>query len=425
MAENVPRTPSKPINIRPTGMKIEPPLVQPRVEAIRASQANVNVMSPVNQNGSFEFDRVIKEGTVVKRTRKTKSWKPIYLVLRPNLLSIYKNKNETKLRHQITLSDITAVARQKDAKKKVDHVFGIFSPARNYHLGAPNEKDAQEWVDLIRTEARIGEDEEEMVVLSPTGTKNTFSGFGKILKRDNVGSSSSEAEQRPSSSAPREQMHSARRPSHTLTYSGNERGSFSDFSDTGGVQAAFQDSLQSLPPNPQQQDRNTSQVSNVGATPDDERVIYHGWLYVLKAKGGIRQWKKVWVVLRPKALGIYKNGEEYSANLIIPFSNIIDAVEIDPVSKTKQYCMQIISEEKNLRFCASNDDILAKWLGAFKSLLVKRKEADHQRVLAAGANPGNVQPPAQPKPSSTSAPQKAVDFAPTEKSTPPSAVATK
>jgi hypothetical protein len=28
--------------------------------------------SPVNQNGSFEFDRVLKSGQVHKRTRKTK-----------------------------------------------------------------------------------------------------------------------------------------------------------------------------------------------------------------------------------------------------------------------------------------------------------------------------------------------------------------
>jgi hypothetical protein len=74
------------------------------------------------------------------------SWKPIYVVLRPNCLSIYKDKDETKLRHQINLSEITAVARQRDSKRKMDHVFGIFSPARNYHLGASTDKEAQEWV---------------------------------------------------------------------------------------------------------------------------------------------------------------------------------------------------------------------------------------------------------------------------------------
>jgi|SRR5579862_3676670 len=32
----------------------------------------LDTFSPVNQNGSFEFDRVLKCGTVQKRTRKTK-----------------------------------------------------------------------------------------------------------------------------------------------------------------------------------------------------------------------------------------------------------------------------------------------------------------------------------------------------------------
>lgn len=33
---------------------------------------NLDTFSPVNQNGSFEFDRVLKCGYVEKRTRKTK-----------------------------------------------------------------------------------------------------------------------------------------------------------------------------------------------------------------------------------------------------------------------------------------------------------------------------------------------------------------
>ncbi|KAF1937923.1 PH domain-like protein [Clathrospora elynae] len=332
-------------------------------------------MSPVNQNGCFEFDRIIKAGTVVKRTRKTKSWKPIYVVLRPNCLSIYRDKDETKLRHQINLAEITAVARQKDSKKKMAHVFGIFSPARNYHLGASTDKEAQEWVHLIRTEARIGEDEAEMTFMSPTSGKHTFTGYERS-PREHMVESSSEAEPRPSADNLPERMHSARRPSQALNYSGGERGSGSDFdfSDTG-----FRASATSLPHRNSQQKRNFSQQSNLDGTPDDERVVYHGWLYVLKSKGGVRQWKNIWVVLRPKCLALYKNDEEYSATHIIPFASIIGAVDIDPVSRSKQYCMQVITEEKNFKFCAVDENSLAKWLGAFKSLLVK-KEADQKRA---------------------------------------------
>lgn len=66
--------------------------------------------------------------------------------------------------------------------------------------------------------------------------------------------------------------------------------------------------------------------------------------------------------------------QEYAANLIIPLSNIINAVEIDPISRSKAHCMQIIAEEKSYRFCASSEDALAEWLGALKSQLAKKKD---------------------------------------------------
>ncbi|KAF1847028.1 PH domain-like protein [Cucurbitaria berberidis CBS 394.84] len=405
------QTPAKAMAMRSTGMRLATP-AQPHFDKMAAiastttATTTTGVMSPVNQDGCFEFDRIIKAGTVVKRTRKTKSWKPIYVVLRPNCLSIYRDKDETKLRHQINLSEITAVARQRDSKKKMDHVFAIFSPARNYHLGASSDKEAQDWVDLIRTEARIDEDEGEPQLMSPvSGSKSkTFAGLNRSAM-ENIASSSSEAEPRPSSSMAPENMHSARRPSQALNYSGNERGSISDFdfSDTG-----FQGSANSLPPKSSQQKRNVSQQSNIDSTPDDERVVYHGWLYVLKSKRGVRQWKKVWLVLRPKCLAFYKNDQEYSASLIIPFSSIIDAVDIDSVSRSKQYCMQVISDEKNFKFCAADENALAKCLGAFKSLLAKKKDAGQKRVLQTAPDTGNGQPtqqqPAVPSSTTTSAP---------------------
>ena len=39
---------------------------------IRNGHLNLDTFSPVHQNGSFAFDRVLKSGFVQKRTRKTK-----------------------------------------------------------------------------------------------------------------------------------------------------------------------------------------------------------------------------------------------------------------------------------------------------------------------------------------------------------------
>ena len=126
---------------------------------------------------------------------------------------------------------------------------------------------------------------------------------------------------------------------HELDYSGQEHGSCSDFSDTAlyGTSTASipQTSLQaartntntnatlalrpSAPRNPSQVNAaNTEAVAknnNVsavvgnanGAELDEERVIWQGYLLCLKSKGGVRQWRRLWVVLRPKHMAFYKN----------------------------------------------------------------------------------------------------------------------
>lgn len=109
---------------------------------------------------------------------------------------------------------------------------------------------------------------------------------------------------------------------------------------------------------------------------DPERVVWQGYLLYLKNKGGVRQWKDLWVVIRPRNFALYKNDSEYSPTLIIPLSSVINAVEIDPLSKTKRHCLQVITEEKSYKFCAHNEEGLDKSLGAFKSLLAKRKDQE-------------------------------------------------
>ncbi|CZR57236.1 related to PH domain protein [Phialocephala subalpina] len=361
---------------------------------IRNSHLNLDTFSPVNQNGSFEFDRVLKSGFVQKRTRKTKAWKPIFLVLRPNSLSIYRDQNEDKLRHKIHLSDLTAVAFLKDPKQKRQNVFGLFSPSRNYHLEAKSRKDAEEWVGLIRQEARIEEEEEEMLLASPAGNlTHSHNGFDRAMQKHNeqrllhderLGSSSPE----PSDPIPRTQrtealgLHTPRRPSHTIEYSGNE---VSDMSDVDMSRARDHSSV-SIPEEPlavqapgvrpMLDARNASQMSvtSPATEQDPERVVWQGFLLYLKTNRGVRQWKDLWIVVRPKTIAMYKNDSEYSPILIIPLSTVINAVEIDPLSKSKTHCLQIITEEKSYKFCAHNEDTLDTSLGALKSLLAKRKE---------------------------------------------------
>lgn len=373
------------LEIPPSAVQLPPPSSAARV---RNSLLNLDVFSPVNQNGSFDFDRVLKAGYVQKRTRKTKVWKRIYLVLRPNYLSIYKDQNEAKLRHKINLSDLTAVAFLKDPKQKRHNVFGLFSPSRNYHLEATSPEDAEQWVSLIRQEARIEEEEEELFLASPGGL--ALNNGGPAEQEAVIGNGLNE---RIGSSSPEptdlgrlhKSLHVQRRQSHTIEYSGNELASHSDMSDAEATKARGA-SMVSLPEEPLAVQppgsrpmlpaRNVSQMSGFNVEQDPERIIWQGHLLYLKSKGGVKQWKDLWAVIRQKNVAFYKNESEYSPILIIPLTSVINAVEIDPLSKTKRHCMQVITEEKSYKFCAHNEESLDTSLGAFKSLIAKRKNTE-------------------------------------------------
>ncbi|KAI0024900.1 PH domain-containing protein [Xylariomycetidae sp. FL0641] len=373
-------------------------------ERIR-SQLGISTKSPVTQNGSFEFDRVIKSGYLQKRTQKTKAWKPVFLVLRPNALFMYKSDKESKLRHKIELSELSAVTLLKDPKQKRQNLLGLFSQARNYHFEAQSQRDAEEWVDLIRKDARIEEEEEEMFLTSPIVRRQSFAPTtvlegGRdgaketpVLERERFMTSSPEPMERPTSNA----MSSigGRRPSHHdySGVSGNEMASDLDASDVEPRGHGTSMDVPSTSTSANQTDihlrdrpalggRSGSHMSNLNIENDPDRVVWHGWMWFLKSKRGMKQWKNCWAVLRPRNLILYKDESEYTASFILPLSTVVNVVDIDPISRTKTHCMQVITDEKGYRFCAHDEEGLVRCLGAFKSLLSKRKELEARAVTS-------------------------------------------
>lgn len=81
-------------------------------------------------------------------------------------------------------------------------------------------------------------------------------------------------------------------------------------------------------------------------------------------------------MLRPKSLSFYKSDEEYKALYLVSLDQIVDAVDIDPISKGKQHCFMVITEERNWRFATGDEAGLEKWLGAIKSVVARRKEGE-------------------------------------------------
>ncbi|KAJ5713286.1 uncharacterized protein N7483_010467 [Penicillium malachiteum] len=360
----------------------------------RNGQVNLDTFSPVNENGSFEFDRVLKSGRVSRRVAHKHvfraSWKPAYLVLRPNLLSVYKDEETTRLRVSINLSDVTAVAPVKSPRSHRQHVFGVFTPSKNYRFEALSKQDAADWILRIRTESPADEDEAAVAALS-RNEKHSTPAIHKHLIDDTTDHSDFELAGRPSSPEGRTLSpgpRSSRKPPYTQDYSGNDVTSYSELSD-GPPPTRSSRGLRSMPsihalsisapeerPMSPSLPRDTSNQSELGIQRDPERVICQGYLQGLRIKGAVRQWKRLWVVLRSKNLAFYKDEQEYSPIKIISMSQVIDAAEVDPMSRSKTFCLQIIAEEKSYRLCAPDEESLDRWLGALKSIIVARKKLE-------------------------------------------------
>jgi len=351
---------------------------------------------------------------VKKKGAWKSSWKPAYLVLRPNLLSVYKDQDENELRASITLSDVTTVAPVK--KSHHENVFGIFSPAKNHHFSGASARETSDWITMIRIESRTEEQDD----LQPPSA-----GFhhGDNQGYDTTDLSADDDLDRPGSPeaiqwAVRGQKSrfasqtgtDHRRISGLAPYSGPDAftTSQSDFSDgfsssmpgrnsylsasvpipTSPLTPIPDDSMTTLPR--PSFNRGASYLSDIGATSslpltkigtkqdrqpqqpqDPSRVIRQGHLKLLKTVSGVKQWKSIWMVLRSQSITVYKSNAEYTPALVIHTNAIIEAAEID--RKHKRNCFQVIGEEKTYRLQAETEDELESWLGALKSVLVKQE----------------------------------------------------
>lgn len=256
------------------------------------------------------------------------------------------------MRASITLSEVTAVASVKSPRSTRQFVFGIFTPSKNYRFEAASERDAEDWIGRIRAETRIDEDDEALLA--------TLSRPRDVPQRPRLPiddtTDHSDVEQTGSGSSPDagrmlSPPQGAKRLPCSQDYSGNEITSYSDWSDGPGSsslpQSAPSNGLSSIR-SPADKSvtlpRDTSRASELGVLRDPERVVCQGYLQCLRIKGGVRQWSRLWVVLRPKSLGFYKDEQVRSiAQSIILFltrakSDLESGFRNTPPSKSSRCC---------------------------------------------------------------------------------------
>jgi hypothetical protein len=234
-----------------------------------------------------------------------------------------------------------------------------------------------------------------MLLASPVVRRQSFLGGATlgadphrgVADVDRLASSSPEPSHPLSRQGPRPSVSaSERRPSgiESSGLSGAEFASHSDFSESEALRVAGA-SIEILAARPRigttgqtrtpLEGANTSQAGGMNVESDPDRVIWHG-LVGFRNKGGIGRWRKAWAVLRPRNFILYKDKTEESVLFVLYLSNIVSVVEIDALSRSRKHCLQIITDEKSYKFCANDEEELVQCLGAFKSLLAKRRELE-------------------------------------------------
>ncbi|ORX54949.1 PH domain-like protein [Hesseltinella vesiculosa] len=127
----------------------------------------------------------------------------------------------------------------------------------------------------------------------------------------------------------------------------------------------------------------TNSVIDLKKEEDRNRVLVEGYLLKLGRNKG---WQKRWFVLRTDTLAYYENNKEYSPHRIIPLTHIIDSLEIDAISKSKQYCFKIIIPKRNYVLCASTESDMESWLDAL-SVATRRLKKDPKAAAEPTTSP--------------------------------------
>ncbi|KAJ3278803.1 hypothetical protein HK104_002008, partial [Borealophlyctis nickersoniae] len=97
------------------------------------------------------------------------------------------------------------------------------------------------------------------------------------------------------------------------------------------------------------------------------QVLCQGYLEKQGTKYGQR-WKKRWFVLRDSKLACYKDDGEYVVRRMIPLRNVLDIIEIDPVSKHHTHCFKIVLGKRQVVLSAPSAEEAAGWVEALRGV---------------------------------------------------------
>ncbi|OZJ04394.1 hypothetical protein BZG36_02411 [Bifiguratus adelaidae] len=336
----------------------------------------------------------IRSGYLLKKGEKRRTWKKRWFVLRSTRLAYYKDSKEYELLHNIEIEDIHSVGEVLGLKDK-KYVFSIVTPRRTYYIQAEDRQDMEEWISAMAELIKASEDGESPrdrlvterqpigIHLGKTNTEMNFftsdianSSEDEEFLPDHTGEHSLAAKPSTSDVGVRHQPSSA---SHNVEHTADALNSLRISLPDDAEPSAPQSIPHPAQPAGSKQVSYLKFASTTGPRADDEseqrvvlseedrnRVLWEGYLQKLTRN---RTWRKRWFVLRNNSLAYYKNNKEYAPQRIIPASSIIDALEIDAMSKHKLHCMKLIVPKRAYILCADTQEELEQCLNGFATVI--------------------------------------------------------
>lgn len=330
--------------------------------------------------GTSEIDsnRLIISSYLSKRS-KTHQWKKKWAVLRNCQLSYYKDKSEHRALKVYPTSDILSVSDIKDNSKY--YHFAVYTSEKVIHLRAEDEKTKQNWITELQlvihgakdgdneTEEQDGDDEKEndkeIEDKNTTNTDDRSKDNRKTKVRIND-------EQFP--------QPIGRQATDEMDYSGNDEMYMSSgVSDsslhdvplsphpvTGEVKE--HEAELKIPPKALKGTKTDLKKESV----KDEEFIHEGSL--LRFHKRYNQWKKVYIVLSDRTFNLHKHETDKEPYKRLLVKDLVDAIEIDPISSSKKWCFLVITPKKRIRLCAASEDEMTQWLASLKTVINRKKD---------------------------------------------------
>lgn len=323
--------------------------------------------------------------TYLLKRNKSHNWQKKWFVLRRNQLSYYKDSKEYKASKVIPIADILSFSQIPDNHS--NH-FIVVTNERIYHLRALDSKDFAKWTGSLEMILKMNEEEEEEFV----GSNHLFR--PRKISDNLVIKNSKDIDFMEELNHDTQQQ---------LNFSGTDDNFTSGLSDGGSGSiptnlnqstSSFQNQFPtpipeekpavfSSPPPPPTSNNDPNQedpsvlVYNSLSSDSPEHIIDQG--YLLRLKKVYNQWKRYYIILTNKFLYFYKNHKDFESHKVykkINLDDLIDVVELDPLSKSKTYCMLLITPMKRIRFCAENEEELTRWLVLLKTIVKTRKKKE-------------------------------------------------